>query len=285
MADWKHLVENIKVRDCMTPVLGDRISSTIQGPNSRSSKAHGLTGYSLVGSFDDYIYDGYEPVAATFYSASAEWVVPSYVSVSGYANATDTHWVSIGGDGTNMWQAGIEVDQRNGFRFWNEEVNAQNTCCPVNYEGPVISPGNTVSAYVDYCFTYTNPCESYVYVANQTTGHSFSRYVTWTPGTGNTFFISERSTVNGCITPLEEWKEAQNPQNLLYSIPWQLAYAGEITGGIHEDQELGLYPYYGYSMTTNGPSGGTLLAEHTAVGSDNRSFYTTWDNFGPKNSC
>lgn len=60
---------------------------------------------------------------------------------------------------------------------------------------------------------------------------------------------------------------------------------GQIVNGLYAQKALGPYDDEGYTMTTNGPGDGTLMADHSGIGSDNESFYTHWESFGPKNNC
>jgi peptidase A4-like protein len=261
-------VEHVKSRVCTPELPAAWTSRTASTQTQHSAPPSAVVTDSVVGERNSSYWAGIEATGDYgFNQAVAEWNVPTWVAGSP-SQSTDVHWVGIGGDGTNLWQAGIEVDQRYGYRFWYEYYSPQHTCCAV-FAGPAISAGNEVSTYVDYCYTVN--CQSYVYMVNQTTGQSWSKSVNFQPSQGDVEFISERSTFGSCLSQLTQWSPSINWINVTASSPQY----GHL-------RTLATFPDYGWTMYDQYS---TLLASHSGIGSDGESFSTTWRAYGAYNGC
>ena len=208
-------------------------------------------------------WSGYYATNGAFTRAIADWIVPTkYASPS---PDTALQWVGLGGVyGNNLWQAGTETDNRQGYRMWYEPYPSL-----IIYAGPAISPGNEVYVNVDYNYIYAG--KSYVYMYNYTNGQYYSTTRSFVPNTGTADWVVERAArvSDKCVTYLTKTSQPQ----------WSYAFAASTVAGGNTLQNINYYSHVHLDMA----QGSTYLEYASSLGTDaygGSTFYTTFANNG-----
>lgn len=203
--------------------------------------------------------------------SESEWVQPSVPANSNYTNyqtAPDASFWTGMSNSSSVLQAGCDTIATSTvqYRCWTEDYPDGTV-----WEGPIVTPGDTVFVYVEYCGAYTiSNCgsgQTYYYIENVTSGHAQS-FVNSSPhvAEANADYINER--VNGLYLP--NFRSVSSWDNNF----WQSGTRYSLT--TTNDR---------YDMTSNCLSTGTLLSRPTSVGSSAQFTYD-WYASGPyKNGC
>jgi hypothetical protein len=203
--------------------------------------------------------------------SESEWVQPSVPANSNYTNYQTapgaSFWTGMSND-SSILQAGCDTIATSTvqYRCWTEDY-PQGTV----YEGPIVTPGDTVFVYVEYCGVYSIPnCgqgQTHYYIENVTSGHAQS-FINSSPyvAEANADYINER--LNGLYLPnfgsILQWDNNFWQTNTQHSLTTT------------NDR---------YDMTSNCLSTGTILSEPTSVDSYAQ-FHQNWYNASPySNSC
>jgi hypothetical protein len=220
----------------------------------------------MTSNYNSSIWSGYYATNGAFTRVVAEWIVPTkYASPS---PDTALQWIGLGGvytaAGSNLWQAGTETDNQQGYRMWYEAYPS-----PLVYAGPAVSPGNQVYVSLDYGYTYAG--KSYVYMYNYANAQYYSAVKSFTPNTGTADWIAERATraSDKCATYLTKTSQIQ----------WSYAWAASTAAGGNTLRNIS---YYG-NVHLDMAEGITYLENASALGTDGSggsTFYNTFAHNG-----
>lgn len=182
-AQWVTVVTHAKTRGCE-----EHAGSVSALPHTGREKAK-------LSDVQGYNWSGVENINETYNVAEGNWTVPCINYGQSPTNSDVGDWVGLGGEGSNLLQAGTYWDYVNRvwYSFYMEVGTGSHT--PKIDEFHTLACGHNMYAQVDYNQTFSG--DSYYLVEDLSDGNYWASFNNFAPATNTAEWIDEATTCNG----------------------------------------------------------------------------------------